>query len=847
MLFRFLRCLIVVAAFATFAGTALAQDEVQDKRPTDGVLLPTPSITETRDSTALAVNPSNLALLDSWSFTYIGSWLQEQEHLAGQGHGFFFGFPIGPLALGIGTEILTPSEAIRAWQDLDDRMRFSLGLAYHFHRAVSLGLAYRTFWFYNLGEIHTLDIGLTVHPINYLALSFVVSDANAPKVRYDTDEHAPRRFNVGLTVRPIGNDRLALGGELEYRYGDGYRRTDVRALLTGMIVDGLTIRGRFGAEGIRDDDFETGYFIDGMLAVDLPSFGVGLSMHGQVSPDNKRSYQGTTWSARFSGDEAPSITLPRPLRSTRAAQISIDKKLDGYGMTRLTALIERMERDDAVDMLVLRPGPGTMSLAQAQEVRRLIRRLQDSDRSVVCYLTEATGPVYLACAAADQTWINPAGGIRISGLSSRRLYFRDLFDKIGVNADIVRIGEYKSAPEMFTRTGPSEASILQMDRYFDTVYHHILTDLATDRNFGGVENVRSLVEQGPFVAREALTAGLVDKIVPMDTFVQDLESFVGRALYIDNEYGKNRVRHRRYLDAPAVAVVHIDGDLIDGESIEIPFFNIKMTGAKTITKILRKLGADRQIQAVVLRINSPGGSVLASDIIWREVMALRREKPVIASMGGVAASGAYYIASAANEIYSEATTMTGSIGIYYGKADLSGLLEKIGVDVVTFKRGAHADAESWARPYTAGERKRLMTQIQHYYDQFRDRVVEGRGRGFTREIVDKFGQGRIWSGADARYHMLVDAIGGYSDALNRARTLGRVPADIRVFQYPGPKKNLLWRIVSSIRSMVSEPSPWEHILAASGMKRVLRSVIPFAAADAGAPQARLPFAVVDEP
>ncbi len=847
MFCRFYRYLITVAAFVAITSTVMAQEEVQDKQSTGGVLLPSPSITETRDSTALAVNPSNLALLDSWSFTYVGSWLQEQEHLAGQGHGFFLGFPIGPLALGIGTEILTPSEAIREWQDLDDRARFSLGLAFHFQRAVSFGLAYRTFWYYSLGEIHTLDIGLTVHPINYLALSFVVSDANAPKVRYDSDEHAPRRFNVGLTLRPMGNDRLAVGGELEYRYGDGYRRSDVRALLTAMIVDGLTLRGRFGAEGIRDDDNETGYFVDGMLAVDLPSFGVGVSMHGQVHPDSKSAYQGTTWSARFSGDEAPAITLPRALRSTHAAMIKIDKKLDGYGMTRLTALVERMERDKAVDMLVLRPGAGTMSLAQAQEVRRLIRRLQASGRSVVCYLTEATGPVYLGCAAADQVWINPAGGVRIAGLSSSRYYFRDLFNKIGVSADIVRIGDFKSAPEMFTRTGPSDPSMLQMDRYMDTVYHHVLVDLATDRSLGNAESVQSLVEQGPFTAREALTAGLVDKLVPMDTFVKDLQDLAGRSLYLDDQYGKSRLRHRRYLDAPAVAVVHIDGDIVTGESIDIPFFNIKMTGSTTITKILRKLSADRQIQAVVLRIDSPGGSALASDIIWREVMALRKEKPVIASMGGVAASGGYYIASAANEIFSEATTLTGSIGIYYGKADLSGLLEKIGVNVVTFKRGAHADAESWARPYTAGERKRLMIQIQEYYDQFRDRVAEGRGRGFNREIVDKLGQGRIWSGADARYHLLVDTIGGYSDALNRARTLGHVPSDIRVFQYPGPSRGLLWRIVSSFRSMVSEPSPWDHILAASGMKRILRSVIPFAAADAGAPQARLPFAVVDQP
>ncbi len=838
--------LMAFSVLMAWGAAVSAQENIPQKKHTEGVLLPSPSLTDTRDATALSVNPANPAFLDAWNFVYVGSWLQEQEHFTGQGHGFFFGVPVGPLALSAGVEALTPPQGVRAWQELDDRTRFSLGLAFHFHRAVAFGLAYRTFWFYDLGEIHTFDLGLTVHPVNHLALSFTVSNVNAPDVEHSTDERAPRHFDVGLTIRPLGNDRLSLGGELAYLYSEGFRRTDVTALLSVMIVDGITIRGRFGAEGIRDDDYETGYFIDGALVLDLPNFGVGFSMHGQVHPEDKAAYQGTTWSARFSGDEAPSITLPRVLRATRAALVDIPKRFNTYTMTSFTELVERIEHDRSVDMLVLRPDPGTMSLAHAQEVRRLIHRLQASDRSVVCYLKEATGPVYLACAAADHVWINPAGGVRLAGISSTRLYFRNLFDKIGVQADIVRIGEYKSAPEMFTRSGPSQASHEQMGRYLDSVYDHLLADLADDRELGDPASVRNLVEQGPFVAKEALSAGLVDKIVPADLFGEELKSLVGGAFLLDDDYGSDRLRHRRYLDAPAVAVVHIDGDLIDGESVEIPFLGIKMSGAKTLSKILQDVREDRQIQAVVLRIDSPGGSALASDIIWREVMALRKIKPVIASMGGTAASGAYYVASAADEIFAEANTLTGSIGIYYGKADLSGLMEKIGVDAATFKRGAHSDAESWTRPYTPEERKRLKIQISSYYDMFRDRVVEGRGRGFNREIVDRLGRGRIWSGLDARYHLLVDRIGGYSNALNRARVLGRIPNDIRVFHYPGPKRNILMRLISSFRSMVSEPSPWEQMFSVMGMKRVLKSVVPFATADAGAPRARLPFAVVEE-
>ncbi len=849
MLPRFVFVYAILAVLMSLSSTGLAQEnteEFKDTRSTDGVLLPSPSITDVNDSTALATNPSKLAMLDSWNFAYVGAWLLDQDHLAGQGHGFFFGFPIGPIAIGLGTEALTPPDAVRKWQGLDDRARFSLGIAFNFRRAVAFGLAYRTFWGYDLGDIHCLDLSLTVHPINYVSLAFVAKDINAPHIYHNSNERAPRRFNVGLTLRPLGNDRLSIGGELNYIFGQEFTRTDVTTLLSGMIVDGITLRGRFGVGGIRDDNFESGYFVDGSIVFALPHFGVGASFHGQVYPTSKSDYQGTTWSATFYGDDAPSINLPRQIRATHAVLVEITKRMDSYRLTRLADFFERIKRDPGADLVIFKPSAKTISLAHAEEVRRRINDLKASDRKVVCYLAEATGPVYLACQSADQIWINPAGSVRFAGLSMHRLYFRNLFNKIGVEADIVRIGEYKSAPEMFTQTGPSDASVRQTDRYLNTVYYNILDKLAADRNLADVESARNVVEQGPFTASEALAHSLVDKIVPADALAEDLQDYLGKLVYIDERYGKAPERHRRYIDSPAVAVVHINGDIIDGESVHIPFFNIRMTGAKTVTKLLRTLKQDRRIHAVVLRINSPGGSALASDMIWREVMALRDVKPVIASLGPVAASGAYYIASAADEIYAEASTVTGSIGIYYGKANLQGLMGKIGVDIATFKRGAHADAESWTRPYTKEERKHLTHQITEFYNMFKDKVAEGRGRGFNRDIVEKLGQGRIWSGIDAQHQLLVDNLGGYGEALARARVLGGVRPDIRVFHYPDPRPNFIKRMFTSLRSMVSEPNPFEMLVSMAGIKQTLKSVFPFAMADSGAPRARLPFVIVQD-
>jgi protease IV len=841
-------------ALATLPGTAGAQSWV---KPTSGVLLPSPSLTEVNDATAIAVNPANLGFLDAWSFTYAGAFLKDDPpflHQVGEGHGLFLAVPLGPLGFGIATEFMTPPSSTLDWQGLDDRTRLSLSMAVNFNRAVGIGLAYRHFFssnpVYGLDGLDLVDIGLSVRPVNHLALSVFVADLNTPTVRTSPTgagfdglrTRTPLRVDVGLTVRPFGNDRMGLGGELAYLHSaDSYQRTDAAGLLTLMVVDGLTLRGRFGVEGLSGDQPDPTYFVDASLMIDFENFGIGMGIYSQVGPKGMRDpVEAVAWSVRFSGDAAPALWVP-----SRVPVITLTEQPDTYGFTGLVALFERMQRDRGVNVVLLRPDPDTLSLAQAEEVRRRIIALQADGKKVACYMTDATGPVYLACAAADRVWLNPAGGVRLSGLSTSAIFVKNLLEKIGVKADILRVGEYKSAPESLTRTGPSEASNEAMNAFLDSVYDRLLTDLAADRGFGNADVTRSIVEQGPYVAREALGAKLVDKLVTGDALEDELRELVDGPLLIDDKYGDVELRHRRYLDAPAVAVVHIRGDIVDGDNVDVPFLDIHMTGARTLTKVLRKLREDSRVAAVVLRIDSPGGSALGSDLVWREVMRLRETKPVVASLGAVAASGAYYIASAAHEIYSEPTTLTGSIGIFYGKADLSGLLSKVGINVTTYKRGAHADMESWVREYTPEERQRLSGQIREYYQMFLDRVVEGRGRGFTREVANKLGRGRIWSGEDARYNLLVDEIGGYAEALDRARELGGVHPDTMVFEYPEPETGLLKIAVRMLGMERSEPSIVDALLMNGTLKKTLGAAFPFSLMDPGAPQARLPYAFME--
>lgn len=277
----------------------------------------------------------------------------------------------------------------------------------------------------------------------------------------------------------------------------------------------------------------------------------------------------------------------------------------------------------------------------------------------------------------------------------------------------------------------------------------------------------------------------------------------------------------------------------------MPLFGIHRSGAKTLTEQIRSIKEDTGIRAVVLRINSPGGSALASDIIWRELMTLREEKPVIASLGDVAASGGYYIASAAHVIFAESTTMTGSIGIYYGKADISGLLDKVGISTTTFARGEHADLQSWTRPYTIEERKKLTGQLKHFYKLFLSRVSDGRGDTLSVAAVDKLGRGRIWSGVDAKHHQLVDRLGGFQQALDHARALGNVGKGTRVAHYPKPARDMMTMVAR--RMGLAQAGVQNMLTLAREVRETMKAALPFTMSNHAAPQARLPFAIIDTP
>ncbi|MBC7171918.1 MAG: signal peptide peptidase SppA [Polyangiaceae bacterium] len=326
----------------------------------------------------------------------------------------------------------------------------------------------------------------------------------------------------------------------------------------------------------------------------------------------------------------------------------------------------------------------------------------------------------------------------------------------------------------------------QRNAYLDDIYARLLQDLGRSLSITA-EQAERLIDEGPYTASQAvetpLVAATADEADLDDALAEIVDGRVRRRQNLRNSGPRSWGTGRR------VGVVVVDGAIVDGENVDIPFVGIHQSGGKSVVEAIDRLARDRSVKAIVVRIDTGGGSSLASDQIWRAIRRARAKKPVIASLGEVAASGGYYIASACDEIFADPSTMTGSIGIFFGKVDFAILADRIGVHPEQLGRGAHAGAASLFRPFTDEEREMLQRQIQVVYEMFLSRVAEG--RGMTTEAVDAVGRGRIWSADSAIERGLVDRRGGFIAALSRARERGRVPSHEEIEYLPARPESLL--------------------------------------------------------
>ena len=463
--------------------------------------------------------------------------------------------------------------------------------------------------------------------------------------------------------------------------------------------------------------------------------------------------------------------------------------------------LRKAKVDRRVTSVIIRPS-GTAALwGKVQEMRDAILDFKTSKKPIVAFLEYGGEQEFYLASACDKVFLMPTASLDLTGMANYELFLRGTLEKVGAYPDALHIGEYKTASNTFTErtfTPPHREMAESLNK---DLYEQLLKGLASGRE-KTVDEIRQLVDHGPFLPEDAVRAGLVDDVAYEDELDDKVELGKGNVKFLEHhDYRSVSPTSLGLNRGPKIAVLYAVGIISSGESnYDSP--NGQVVGSDTIVRYLRKARADDSIKAIVLRIDSPGGSAIASDIIWREVQLTRTMKPVIASMSDVAASGGYYIAMPAHKIVAEPATLTGSIGVVMIKFVIDGTLKKMGMNMETVTAGRYADLYSPVRPFNPQERAKVLEQMQATYDTFVEKAAAGRNT--TPEKIDAVGQGRVWTGQQAKGLGLVDELGGLDRALVLAKEQAKIARDseVELIVYP-PKKSLYESLADPLGTMES--------------------------------------------
>jgi protease-4 len=470
-------------------------------------------------------------------------------------------------------------------------------------------------------------------------------------------------------------------------------------------------------------------------------------------------------------------------------------KPEALSMYDIWTNLRKAKVDSRITAVVLRMGNLVCDWAKVNEIRDLVLDFRASGKKAYAYIEEAIefDKEYFLATACDKIVLHPQGFLIINGIGGHIPFVKQALDKLGVEAEVEHVGEYKTAYHMFTHDKLTPAHREMLDSIYASLYGQYVQKVAEARG-KSEEDVKELLDHGFFQGESAKEAGLVDALLYEDQFME---------LIMGDRKKINRVSHQQYLRISPrslgldrgrkIALIYGMGPIISGTGM------YGMMGSETISRWIRRARRDKSIAAIVFRVDSPGGSAVASDSIWREVVLAKQEKPVVISMSDMAGSGGYQVAMAAHRIVAHPQTLTGSIGVIFAKINLRRLYAKLGITSEKVQYGERADMFSSFRKATPEERDLLKQEILKTYDHFITKAAEG--RKMTKEEIDRIGQGRVWTGAQALELGLVDEMGGLSRAVAIAKELAGIPDRDPVRLDVWPKKISFWDMVWGRRAV----------------------------------------------
>lgn len=483
----------------------------------------------------------------------------------------------------------------------------------------------------------------------------------------------------------------------------------------------------------------------------------------------------------------------------------------------LLAQLRKAKVDNRISAVLLDIDFPGIGWGKAYELREAIADFRASGKPVYAYMEMGTNKEYYIATAADKIFLPPPGDLYINGFAAEAMFYKGSLDKLGIETDVIQIGpKYKNAPDQYTKKemgeGQKEVINAVLDEYFDN-----FTKAIAESRHKSQDEVKTIVDDAPYNATQAKSLGLIDDAFYREQVDDDLKARLG----YKSEDKLRTIRGSDYREIPSnslglnngerVAVIYTSGAINTGHSSNGALSG-ELVGSDTVVAAVNDAANDRSIKAIVLRVDSPGGSALASDLIWNALEKAKAKKPVVVSMADVAASGGYYIACNANKIVAEPTTITGSIGIFTGKPVLKGLYDWIGVSNQYTTRGKNSGIFKETEHWTPTERAKMEAQISSiYYDSFVPKVAKGRNK--TNEDVNSLGQGRVWTGTQAKANGLIDEYGGLEKAISIAKQLANLPADkdVRRVVFPAPKP-FLESLFGDYSMIQAEESPAQKAL-----------------------------------
>ncbi|MFN0254463.1 signal peptide peptidase SppA [Pedobacter ureilyticus] len=452
------------------------------------------------------------------------------------------------------------------------------------------------------------------------------------------------------------------------------------------------------------------------------------------------------------------------------------------GFNDVIRALKKAQSDEKIQAVYINVSAPNAGMATMLEVRNAIIDFKKSKKPVIAYSEVYSQGAYYLASAANKVYLNPEGELEFKGFSSNLMFFKGALEKLGIEAQIIRVGNYKSAVEPLINTKMSDYNRQQVTAYVNGLYDTFLTGISQTRKIDK-DSLAQIADQYKIqLPKDALAYKMVDGLKYKDEILDELRNITGidkkkeiNSVSI-NDYVKSLTTEGESSSKNKVAVIYANGDIVGGEGSD------EQIGSERISRAIRKARLDDDIKAIVLRVNSGGGSALASDVIWREMVLSKKVKPVIASFGDVAASGGYYIGCAADSIFVQPNTITGSIGVFGVIFNFQELFNnKLGLTFDGVKTGQYADIMSSNRPLTPAERAIIQKGVNNIYDTFITKVADGRKK--TKTQIDSIGGGRVWIGTDAVKNGLADRLGSFSDAVTSAAKKAKLK-DYKVVEYP---------------------------------------------------------------